>query len=84
MKKFIAIVFHLKNETFIVYISFISQNLDINHSHRAQKVLLKADEGFISISFKYPNFTNIFSKNQAVKLSEYIRINSKAINLIED
>lgn len=46
-------------------------------------VLLKADKTLIFVSPKYNDFVDVFSKDSAVKLSEYIRINNHAIYLIE-
>ena len=47
-------------------------------------VFLKTDEAFTLVLFKYTNFINIFSKNLAVKFSEYTWINNHAINLTQN
>lgn len=45
--------------------------------------MLRADETFIFVSSKYANFADVFSKNLATKLSEYIEITDYIIDLIE-
>lgn len=50
---------------------------------KAQIGSLKADETLPSVTCKYVDFVNIYSKNLAIKLSKYTRINSYAIKLVE-
>lgn len=42
------------------------------------------DEALTSMFSKYIDFANIFSKDLAAKLLQYIRINNHTINLFED
>ena len=83
-KKFIATPFNLKDEAFIIYIIFFSLNLSIYLLCIAQIALLKADEAYKAILFKYDYFANIFSSNFIVsKLLKNIKINNHTINLIK-
>ena len=83
-KKFITIALDLKNKAFIVYIASISRDFNIYLFFIAQIAFLKADKILTSVSSKYTNFIDIFSKNLAAKLLEYIKINKYIINLIEE
>lgn len=82
-KEFIRAAFNPKNEVFVVYITFFSQNLDVYPSRKTQIAFLKVNKAFISDLSKYANFADIFSKNLAVKLPKYIRNNNYAINWIK-
>ena len=79
-KEFATIAFDLEDEAFIVYIATISYNLDVHPSQTAQIVLLKANETLVSISIKYTNFINVFSKDLVDELLEYTKINDYTID----
>ena len=51
---------------------------------RAQIAHLKANKAFIKVFSKYADFANVFSSKLAAKLSEHIRINNHAIELVND
>ena len=81
---FLAIALNLENEAFIVHITFISQDSNIYPFRRGQIALLKADKAPTFLVPKYTDFVDLFSKNLATKLLEYVGINDYAINLIKD
>lgn len=83
-KKLVAVAFDLDKDIIIVYANSLSQELDVHLFQKAQIAFLKTNKTFISISTKYANFANIFSKNLVAKLPEHNRINDYAINLIEE
>lgn len=82
-KNFVARAFDPKDETFIVYVAFISRNSDIHLYSRAQISFLKIDKALNSISSKYVDFADFFSKDLTTKLPKYIGINDHTIDLIE-
>lgn len=83
-KKFIAIVFNLDNEIFVIYITFLaSLNLNIHPFFVIQKALLIKDKVFIAVLLKYIDFANIFSSNFVVNLLEYIVIDNYSMNLVK-
>lgn len=74
-KDFTTTIFDSKNGALADHQAFISQDIDIYLSYRTQIAFLKADEVLKFFSSKYINFTDIFSKNLAVKISEDTKIN---------
>ena len=48
---------------------------------KAQMALLKTKEAPISVSAKYSDFTDVFSKKLSAMLPEYTKINTHIINL---
>ena len=82
-KKFTVIAFNLKDEVFIVYVAFISHDSNFHFSGRAHIAYLKTNEISTFVLSKYVNFTDVYSKNLIVKLSEYTKINDHIINLIK-
>ena len=83
-KKFATVAFDLKDEIFILYIAFINQDSDVHPSWTTQITSQKADKALTFVFLKYTDFTDIFFKNSAAKLLEYIRINEHTIYLIKD
>ena len=82
-KEFVAATLNPKNKVFVVYISSISQDLDVHPFWRAQIASLSTDEALTFISPKYTDFADVFCKNLVAKLLEYIGINDYAIDLIK-
>lgn len=82
-KEFATVAFNLEDKVFVVYLTFINQDLDVHPSWIAQIALLKADKTPTSVYSEYINFINIFPKDLIVELSELIEINDLTINLIK-
>ena len=82
-KKFVTATLNLKDEAFLIYVVFVNRDLNVYTSCRAHMVLLMVDKTSGSILFKYTNLIDVFSKDLAVELSEYIGINDFTIKLIE-
>lgn len=82
-KKFANVAFNLKDKAFKVYIASISYNSDIHLFWKVWLALLKGDEIPTSVSPKYTDFINVFSKDLAPELPEHTRIHNHAINLIK-
>ncbi len=45
---------------------------------------MKVDEAFIKVFSKYADFIDVFSPKLAIELSEHMRINDHAIELVDD
>lgn len=76
----------MNDEIFVVHIAFLAYynlGLEIHPFHRAQVAFLKADEVFTSVFAKFPDFTDVFSKDLVPKLLKYIMIDNYTINLVE-
>lgn len=73
-----------KQEVFVVYIvTFFIKPIKVHPNYKVQIVALIADKTFITVPVEYSNFVVIFSKESAVILLEYTKININAINLKE-
>lgn len=86
-KEFATIFVDPNNESFVIHIAFLASfnlGLEIYLFCRAQIVSLRFDEALISVSSKYTDYKDGFSKNLVGKLPEYIEIDNHAINLIKD
>ena len=85
-KEFAAAALDPKHKTFVVYVAAFSiDSGDELHSlKKAQIAHLKADKASIKVLSKYANFADIFSSKLAVKLSEHMKINNHAIELVDD
>lgn len=84
--KFATAALDLNNKIFVVHVAFLAKSnlgLEIYLFYRAQITFLKADIATISVSSKYANFVDVFSKNLIAKLIKLTKINNYAINLIK-
>ena len=83
---FVAVVLNLKHKAFIVYVFALSINLgdEVHLSKRAQIVYLKAEKAPIKVFSKYADFVDVFSPKLVVELSEHMRINNYAIEVVDD
>lgn len=81
-KEFIAAIFNLDDETFIVYITFPA-NSNIYLFYKVWIVLLKVDKAPTIILLGYIDFVNIMSLDLVTKLPKYTKINNYTINLID-
>ena len=84
-KEFIVAALDLQHEIFVFcieYFSSIPLNADVHLFCKPQISSLIAKEAFIKVFDKYVNFTNVFSPDLAFKLSEHIKINNHAIELV--
>ena len=84
LKEIAATILDIEDEAFIVHIAFISQELDIYPSSKIQIASFKADETSTSLSLKYADLVNVFSKDLIAKLLKHIKINDHIINWIKD
>lgn len=85
-KKFIAIVFDLNNEIFVVYIVFFASsnlNVDIYLFCRSQIASLIVNETPTRILSEYTNFKYIFFLGFVAKLPKYTKINNYLIDLVK-
>lgn len=72
-------------KAFVMHVStIIVEPMIIHLAHKAQIASLKADKVPITIPTKYLDFINVFSEKFAIKLPEYTKINTHAINLEKD
>lgn len=83
-KEFIAKTFNAKNKTFVIYIAFISKNLNVHSFCKVQINFLKTNEILTFVLFKYANYADIFPNNLATKLLKQTKINNYTINLIKN
>lgn len=82
-KDFIAVIFYLEDETFVVHVASIVSLKPTHLFQRAQLVSLKANEALIIVVLKYTDFANIFSPVLAAELPEYTGINEYVIKLLD-
>lgn len=66
-----------------MHVATIASEIDISLACKAQIVLLKIEEAFLTILTKYSDFADVFSKKLAAMLLEYTQINTNAIDLKE-
>lgn len=86
-KKFTAIAFDSKNETFVVYIIFFtSLNLGVSIylSCKTQIRVFLAKKTFIVVFDKYAKFINIFFVKKAITLLKYTGVNDYIIILMRN
>ena len=83
IKVFSAITLDQEHKVFVIHLTSISPDSDVYLYCRVQKVSLKANENSTSISPKYIDFTDVFSKDLATYLPQLTKINNHTIDLIE-
>lgn len=83
-KKFVTAALDWGDEVFVVHLASFNSDINIHPSCSVLITLLKIDETPTAIPSEYANFADIFSSDLITELSEYIKINNHAINLIED
>ena len=83
-KVFATTTFDSENKAFVVYVAFISQDLNVYPFWRDQVALLKVHDIPTFIPPKYADFVDVFFKDLAAELPKHTRINDHIINLITD
>ena len=86
-KKFAAVAFDLRHETFVIYIACLkslSQEGNIHPFYRAKIAALVINEASTSIPTRYSDFADIFFPELASELLKYTGINDHAIKLVDD
>lgn len=84
-KKFAKAVLNPNKAAFVLHVATVTAKpIIIDLACKAHIALLKTNKVFITISIKYSDFTDVFSKKSTAKLSEYNKINTLVINLEED
>ena len=83
-RKFAVAALNADDKTFVIYVVALVEptTMPIHSSCQAQVTALTSEES--GISAEYPNFSDIFSSDFAVELSEYTGINDYFINLLDD
>lgn len=81
-KIFIAKVFDLDDQIFIVHIAFLASS-NIYLFHKAKIAFLITDEVSIIVLVKYVDFVNIFSLTLVIELPEHTGINNHSINVVK-
>ena len=83
-KKYVAAVLNRDNKIFVIHIAALVEPIimSIYSSHQVQVILLKSKENRISI--EYSDFSNVFSSDSAVELTEHTRIKDYPINLLNN
>ena len=86
MNKFAIAVLDPKHKTFVIYVTALSINLnnEMQPLKKAWIVYLKANKVLTKVFCEYIDFAEVFLSKLVAKLSEYIRINNHAIELVND
>lgn len=82
-KEFAAVALNLKEEALVVHMVLLEIQDIVHLFCRAHNALFIIDEAPIKVSKKYAEYVNIFSKEAAMELPEYIGINNYLIDLKE-
>lgn len=86
IKEFATTTLNLKDEIFIIYITFIISstfNIKVYPSYQVQMAFLKAGETHMANLYKYIDFADIISPDFIVKFLKYIEINNYLIYLVD-
>ena len=78
-KKFVAAALNPEHETFVVHIASFNLVSGIHPDRKAQITSLLTKE--VKIPDKYSDFTDVFSKEEALVLPKHIELNEHAIDL---
>ena len=84
-KEFAAAALDPEHETYVVHVASLSStpSFDVHPSRKAQISGLIAEEAPTKVPVEYSDFADVFSLDLASKLSEHIRINHHAIELLD-
>lgn len=83
--EFATAALNLKNETFIIYMTFLiglDLDMEVHLFYQAYIAYLKADEASIVILSEYTDFVDVFSLDFAAKFLKHIVINDYLIYLV--
>lgn len=84
-KAFVIIALDNNFETFVIYVAIMkASKMTIHLFQIAQVAFLQVDKAFTKISFKYLDYTNVFSTNLAMELPKYNGMNDYAIKMVKN
>ncbi len=85
-KEFALVALNLEHETFIVHVAAfgLDSGDEVHPLKRTQIAHLKVDGALPKVPSEYADFADKFSPKFVLELSEHIRINNHAIELVDD